>query len=240
MSNSIEQTVGVIGGMGPYATLAFLQCMLDRTTAQKDWDHIRTITDNNPKIPSRTRAFLYGEADPSPMMAESAQALRVAGADFVVVPCNSAHYFLPAVRNLTDVPFIDMIDETSQAIADSGAKIAGLLGGEVTVQGGLYEQRLNPRGIEVLQVSAEDQAMVRSVIEDAKQNRISESTYRAMELLIAGLARRGAERVILGCTEFPLVMPGVQAACGVVDSMSVLAEAAIRRATSSASVAGVR
>jgi aspartate racemase len=231
MRGTAELTVGVIGGMGPYATLAFLQCMLDNTIAQKDWDHVRTITDNNPKIPSRTRAFLYGEADPSPMMAESANALRDAGADFVVLPCNSAHYFLPRVHTLTDVSFINLVEETSRVIAASGAKVVGLLGGEVTVQGGLYEERLNPRGIEVLQVTGDEQKLVRSVIEDAKQNRVVESTFGVMEALIRGLASRGAQTVILGCTEFPLVMHGVNAGCATVDSMEVLARAAIRRAT---------
>lgn len=229
--DSQELTVGVIGGMGPYATLAFLQCILNNTPAEKDWDHIRTITDNNPKIPSRTRAFLYGETDPAPMMAQSANHLRDAGADFVVVPCNSAHYFLPRVRTLTDVFFIDMVEETAGVIATSGAKVAGLLGGEVTVQGRLYEDRLNSRGIEVLQVTSDEQQLVRSVIEDAKQNRIGQSTFEVMEALIGGLASRGAEVVILGCTEFPLVMHGVNSGCVTVDSMEVLAKAVIRHAT---------
>ncbi len=101
-----DLTVGILGGMGPYATLAFYQCILDNTPAQKDWEHLRLIIDSNPKIPSRTRAFLFGEADPVPMMARSAKSLQEAGADFVVLPCNSAHYFLPRVREIVDVPFL--------------------------------------------------------------------------------------------------------------------------------------
>ncbi|MBN1851633.1 MAG: aspartate/glutamate racemase family protein [Pirellulales bacterium] len=80
------------------------------------------------------------------MMLESANMLRAAGADLVVLPCNSAHYFLPRVRQQTDVPFIDMIDETSRFVLASDAKVVGVLAGEVTVKGGLYEQRMVNEG----------------------------------------------------------------------------------------------
>jgi aspartate racemase len=229
-----ELTVGVLGGMGPYATLGFLQCILDYTPAKKDWDHIHTITDNNPQIPSRTRAFLFGEADPVPMMIESANCLRESGADFVVLPCNSAHYFLPRVQQETDVPFIDMIEETSKAVLSEKVNVVGVLAGEVTAQGGLYEARLESHGVSVLQVTDAEQMLVRDIIEDAKQNKIDEATYKKMTGLIDVLVGRGAEAVILGCTEFPLVMGGVTAQCPIIDSMSVLAKAVIRRATSGA------
>lgn len=227
-SKHSDATAGVIGGMGPYATLAFFQCILEHTPAEKDWEHLHIIIDNNPKIPSRTRAFLFDEADPVPMMVESAERLRTAGADFVVVPCNSAHHFLKRVRQQTDTPFVDMIDVTSRAVLASGVRVVGVLGGEVTVKSGLYEAELNPHGVAVLQVSDEEQRLVRDVIEDAKQNKVGERTYQTMQGLIDGLVRRGAGAVILGCTEFPLVMGGVSPECTVIDSMDVLAREVVR------------
>jgi aspartate racemase len=229
-SMKTELTVGVIGGMGPYATLAFFQSVLDHTPAQKDWEHLHIVIDNNPKIPSRTRAFLYGEADPVPMMVESADRLRAAGADFVVLPCNSAHFFLKRVRQLTTAPFIDMIEATSQAVLAAGCKVVGVLGGEVTVKGELYEAQLIPMGVDVLQVSDQEQELVRNVIEDAKQNIISGRTHAMLQGLIGLLKERGADGVILGCTEFPLVMPGVTSDCTIIDSMDVLASEVVRRA----------
>jgi aspartate racemase len=206
-------TVGVLGGMGPYATLAFFKCILDNTPAQKDWDHLRVVIDNNPRIPSRTRAFLYGEADPVPMMVKSTNALRDAGADFVVLPCNSAHYFLPRLLKEVDIPFIDMIEQTCSNIVALHVKKVGLLAGEVTVKARLYEQRLEEHGINVLQVPDEEQPLVRSVIEDVKQNVITNVTHMNIQSLVSGLERRGAEAVILGCTELPMAIESVTTDC---------------------------
>ncbi len=225
-----EMTVGVIGGMGPYATLAFFKSVLDNTPAHKDWDHLRIIIDNNPKIPSRTRAFLFGEDDPVPMMIESAKTLGVAGADFVVLPCNSAHYFLPRVRGSVDVPFIDMVDETCKAVIAVGAIKVGLLAGEVTVRGRLYERRLEGHSIDVLQVSEEQQVLVRSIIEDGKKNAVCDLTRGNMQSLISELEERGADAIVLGCTELPMAMEGIVTRCVIIDSLDVLAKAVVQEA----------
>lgn len=225
-----ELTVGIIGGMGPYATLEFFQSVLKHTPAEKDWEHLHVLIDNNPKIPSRTRAFLYNEADPVPMMVESANRLSDAGADFVVLPCNSAHYFLPRVRQCCKVNFIDMIDVTSLAVLALGSQTVGLLAGEVTVLGRLYEDRLCEKGVKVLQVTDEDQVVVREIIEDVKHAHVDTVTYDKMNRLIAGLKKRGADTIILGCTELPVVMPGVTVGCLIVDSVDVLAKAVVARA----------
>jgi aspartate racemase len=224
-----EKVVGILGGMGPYATLSFFQCLLDCTPAEKDWNHVHVIIDNNPKIPSRTRAFLFGEADPVAGMVESANRLGRAGCDFVVVPCNSAHFFLPRVREQTQVPFIDMVDETSRRVLEHGWKRVGLLAGEVTVKGRLYEARLERHGVTVLQVDDEQQTEVRDVIEYVKKNAGPEKTRPLMERLLKSLQRRGSEVVILGCTELPLAMPGVRTECPTLDSARILGEAAIQR-----------
>lgn len=225
-----DLTIGVIGGMGPYATLALFKAILDSTPARKDWDHPRVLIDNNTKIPSRTRAFLFGESDPVPHLIRSADGLRSIGADFVIMPCNSAHYFLPRVREQTDVKFIDMIEETSHLVKAAGCRCVGVLGGEVTVQGKIYERWLNPAGVEVLHVNEADQKLVRSVIEDGKLNAVTRETCQRVQKLMEGLALRGAQAVILGCTELPLAMEGVNTELTIIDSLDALANAAVRRA----------
>lgn len=225
-----DLTVGVIGGMGPYATVALFKSILDNTPARKDWDHLRVLIDNDPKIPSRTRAFLFGEADPVPHIVRSAEGLRASGADFVIMPCNSAHYFLPRVRALTDVPFVDMIEETSRLVVASGCRRAGVIAGEVTAMGGVYEKHLAPAGVAVIHVTDAEQKSVRAVIEDAKLNQVGRDTCARVQDLIDALEARGAEAVILGCTELPLAMEGVTAQSAVVDSLDALAKGAVRRA----------
>lgn len=225
-----DLTIGVIGGMGPYATLALFKALLDNTPASKDWDHLRILIDNNPKIPSRTRAFLYGEADPVQNIVRSADGLRAVGADFLIMPCNSAHYFMPRIREQTDASFIDMIEETSRLVLAAGCRRVGVLGGEVTVHGKVYERWLEPAGVEVLHVNDEEQTAVRAVIEDAKLNAVSHHTCSRVQDLIVRLEACGAEAVILGCTELPLAMQGVTSHVKIIDSLDALAKAAVRRA----------
>ena len=165
-----------------------------------------------------------------PHIVQSANGLRAAGADFVIMPCNSAHYFLPRVKTLTDVPFVDMIEATCRLVSAGGFRRVGVIGGEVTVLGKVYEGWLAPAGVEVLHVTEDEQKSVRAVIEDAKLNVVGRATCARVQGLIGGLEARGAEAVILGCTELPLAMEGVQARAAIIDSLDALAKAAVRRA----------
>lgn len=225
-----DLAVGIMGGMGPYATLALFKYILGNTPADKDWDHLRIIIDNNPKIPSRTRSFLFDEEDPVPAMVQSAAILKNAGADFIVLPCNSAHYFLPRVLMETAVPFLNMIDETSKLVLSRKPSAVGILAGEVTVRAELYEQRLAPHGVAVKQVTEVEQTIVREVIEDVKKNIISARTYDKFQCLIGKLENRGVDAIILGCTELSIAMGEINANCEVVDSLEVLAKAVVNKA----------
>ncbi len=227
---SADLKVGVLGGMGPYATCAFMKCILDNTPASCDSDHLHLIIDNNPHIPSRTRAFLESGPDPVPMMIASAQSLITAGADILVMPCNSAHFFLPAVCAVHPFPFINMIEETCKLIINQGAKTVGVLAGEVTVKAGLYEQVLGKKNIRVLQVSDEEQKLVRAIIEDVKKNIVSNVTLRCLDTVTRSLENRGADTIVLGCTELPLVAQHMSTECSLVDSMLCLAQTLIKRA----------
>ncbi|CAK0757092.1 aspartate racemase [Gammaproteobacteria bacterium] len=225
-----DMVVGVIGGMGPYATLSFFKCLLDNTPSKKDRDHLHVIIDNNPKIPSRTRAFLFNKDDPVPAIVKSANSLKFAGADFLVMPCNSAHYFLERVREQVDIPFINMIEKTCREVLILGPKSVGVLAGEVTVKGRLYEQFLEKYGIKVLQVSDKEQVTVRNIIEEVKNNSVTSNTRKHFQELLGILEEMGADVIVLGCTELPFVVEGISTSLPIVDSAEALAKAVVRNA----------
>ncbi len=225
--------IGILGGMGPYATLAFYEKLLDCTEARKDWDYVHTIIDSNPQIPSRTRAYLYNEESPVDCMVKSAANLIDMGANVLTLPCNSAHYFLPEIEKSLHCKFVNIIEETSKYIVKSGCKKIGVLAGEVTVDAGLYEKELLSKNIQVIQVTEQVQCDVRGVIEDVKQNNVSIATQKSFASLLEYLLyTKGCETVILGCTELGSVMGGVANNYNVVDSLECLANAAIKLAKS--------
>ena len=114
----MEKVIGILGGLGPEATVFIFQKILQHTPASKDQEHLRILIDNNPKIPERLPAILGSGPDPVPMMVSSGQALTRAGAEFIIIPCVSAHYFLPELRRKITLPILSMLDEAAHR--DSG------------------------------------------------------------------------------------------------------------------------
>jgi aspartate racemase len=194
-----DLTVGVIGGMGPLATADFFHLLVRMTPADKDWNHLHIIVDDNPRIPSRTRAFLYDEASPVPYLIAGAQRLVTAGAQLLVVPCNSASYYLAPVREAVSVPILDPVMATAHY---AKVKAPLVLGGMVTHRAKLYAKAL---GVDTVRPNDTEQDEVAALIEALKQNDTSDAIVaRTQRVIDAGLAR-GADSVILGCTEFGLI-----------------------------------
>ncbi|GAH53208.1 unnamed protein product, partial [marine sediment metagenome] len=108
-----EKIIGILGGMGPEATVDLFHKIIKFTPAKKDQDHFRIIIDNNPKIPDRTAAILGKGEDPLPALQETARNLEKAGVDFIIIPCNTAHYFLPQIQKSVNIPVLNMIEETA-------------------------------------------------------------------------------------------------------------------------------
>lgn len=229
----MKVTIGILGGMGPYATLAFYKSLLDAMPATRESDLFHVIIDSNPKIPSRTRAFLFNETSPVPDMIAAARRLLDAGTNILTLPCNSAHYFLPEIERKLGVKFMNIIEETSRYVLKQGYGKIGILAGEVTVQAKLYESELNPHGIEVLQVSAKEQQQVRTIIEDVKNNHISRQTISSLKKLLESLLGADCQSVILGCTELGTVMGQInESSYPSVDSVECLAKATVSSALS--------
>ena len=227
-----EKTIGILGGMGPYATADLFGKIIEQTPAKKDWEHLRVIIDNNPKIPSRTRAILYSEESPVSAMIETARNLQKAGADFIIIPCNSAHVFLPEVLPHVEIPILNMITQTVDCITKESPDITavGLLAAKIVVDAHLYQARLKAESIKTVIPVEQQQLIVRQVIEDVKLNKNSEAVKSKLAGLIGALTDRGAQAVIAGCTEISIVAKELTVDVPIFDSNEILAKAAVKMA----------
>ncbi|MCB7138102.1 aspartate/glutamate racemase family protein [Cellulosimicrobium marinum] len=226
--------VGVIGGVGPLATAYFLQLVVALTDAERDQDHLDMVVLNHATIPDRT-AFVLGRStqDPGPVLARDAQRLEAFGVSFLVMPCNTAHYFTQQVLDAVSVPFVSIIDTTVQAARERvpGLTTVGILATAGTASSGVYQDAFAARGVEAIVPDEADQALVSQIIyEQVKAGRpVDIATFRA----VAGrLVARGASVVVLGCTELSVVAVDHDLLADPVylDSMDQLARATIRRA----------
>ena len=230
-----EGIIGVLGGMGPEATVDLFYKIVANTTARDDQDHLRVIIDCNPKIPKRLQAIDGLGESPLPMMIETARNLEEAGATFIVVPCVTAHYYIDELRSHVDIPIMSIIDEIARdlAIRFPTVRRIGLLATTTTIRIGLFHQRLSVQAIEVLVPPPEDQGLLMSAIYDEKGIKAGIlSAGNKEKILQAALSvvESGAQAVIAGCTEVPLVLTRSDLPVPLIDSLEVLARAAIRAA----------
>jgi len=224
-----------LGGMGPEATLDCFGKLIRNTAARKDQDHLRVIIDSNPKVPDRTAAILGQGDSPVPLLVAGAKALEKAGADFIVVPCVSAHFFLDEVRALVNLPILSMLDVVAEAIQKDypQIKIVGLMGTTGTIRGALFQRRLKQSGIDTLVLEGEAQEKVMQAIYDIKDAQPSRTRGAIRADLISSaeaLVNRGAQGIVAGCTEIPLVLSQEHLTVPYFDSLLLLARAAIRHA----------
>jgi aspartate racemase len=225
--------VGVIGGVGPLATAYFLQRVVQLTEAARDQEHVDLVVLNHATIPDRTEFVLGRSADdPGPVLARDASRLEAFGVSFLVMPCNTAHYFTQQVLDAITVPFLSIVDVTVAAARERapGARAVGLLATAGTVASGVYRDAFAAHGIDVVVPHEGDQALVNEVIYDqVKAGRPSDpATLRA----VAGrLVERGAGVVVLGCTELSVaaVDHDLLAEPPFLDSMDELVRATIVR-----------
>jgi aspartate racemase len=221
--------------MGPEATLAFYGRIIASTPAAADQDHLRVLIDSNPKVPDRTAAILHGGPSPVPAMQRSAEALARAGADFVVIPCVSAHFFLEELRARIALPVISMLDVAAAALCGHRPRIGtvGLLATSGTITGGRFQERLAQEGIETLSPEAADQRRVMAAIYEIKgaPGGRGRAALAAELTAVAGrLSERGAEGIVAGCTEIPLVLGPGDLPLPLFDTLLLLARAAITAA----------
>jgi aspartate racemase len=223
------KTIGILGGMGPLATADLYRKIIEATPASRDQEHLHVIIDADPSIPERTTALLHGGPDPTPLLIAGARRLAAAGVDFIIVPCNTAHAFLPRVAEAVPVPFVSMIEETAREVAGciGPDQAAGVLASAGTVATGLYQQALERFRRGALVPSEATQQGVTAAIAAVKA--ATALAMPAAEELIG----QGARVLLAACTELPLILsqsvvpdPEVR----LIDPTGVLARAAVRRA----------
>jgi aspartate racemase len=198
------------------------------TPASKDQEHIPMLVDNNSQIPDRTKAIMGQGASPAPEMVKTAKRLMMAGADFIIIACNTAHYFLPEILPQISIPVLSIIDVTTNSALEKGFKSVGLLATTGTVSTGLYQKKLEARGIQCITPPTDKQHLIDDMIyQGVKANNENYDT-RAVKELLAEMQNAGAEAFILGCTEVPVAVSMYKLQGEFIDATDELAKAAIR------------
>jgi aspartate racemase len=222
----VPKTVGVLGGMGPAATVEFFRRLVASTPASIDQQHLHILIDNNPSVPDRTRALLYGGPTPAHALVQMAQRLESAGAQVLAMPCNTAHAFLRAIREGVSIPVVDMVAETAGRIE---GEAVGLLATSGTIGARIYHRAFRERGIRLIVPTEESQRTVARAIDAIKAGRELDEVGDAIARVVAELHEQGADSVVAGCTEISL-LEGGRMPIRWVDALDVLVEATIREA----------
>ncbi len=233
--------VGVLGGMGPLATVDLYRKIIEATPAQRDQDHLHLVIESNPAVPDRSDALLHGGDDPTPLLIEGSRRLERAGADFIVVPCNTAHAFLPHVVPHVSVPFVSMIEETAMTIAARWpGSTVGILATAGTVAANLYQEQFERQGLASIAPDEGGQRYVSRAIADVKSGQVGRAQTELLVDAALGLIARGAQVLIAACTELPLIVTEADLPVPLVDPTRVLAEAAIAFATGRRALPAIR
>lgn len=231
MSHNIgknKELLGILGGLGPLASAYFYELITEHTKALKDQDHIDIILSSRATTPDRTD-FILGKSDESPLpyMIEDAVLLEKYGADVIVIPCNTAHYFVDEIRKKVSVPVPSIIDETADHIRKCGYKSALILATDGTLSVGSYQSALEDRGIVPVVPSDEDRKAVMDIIYgDVKQGRVPEKE-KLFAITGKYFESGEAECAILGCTELSVMKRNFREESRFVDSLEALAHKAI-------------
>lgn len=213
----MSKVLGVLGGMGPAATLDFLAKLQAATPVQREQDHLRVLVDINPHVPDRN----VGVEDPAPVLAAMAEGLRDAGAQVLAIACNTAHAHADAVR-ASGLPLVDMLETAGLAARAQGAATVGVLGTGLAL--GLYRDRFFHMGLEVVTLDDHEQVEFMALLYRIKQGDIGAASRETMAALAHRLVGKGAQSVVAGCTEVPLVLSADELSVPFLDATQTLAQ----------------
>ncbi|MEQ8895662.1 MAG: amino acid racemase [Roseovarius sp.] len=218
--------VGVLGGMGPEATILLQQRLLDTVTARDDADHIPLLIDMNPQVPSRIAHLIEGTgADPAPTIVQMAQRLEATGATALAMPCNTAHHYAPRVEAAVSIPLLNMVDLSVAQAAQSaaiGASI-GMLASPAVKQAGVFDPALRRAGLTALW--PEDTGRLLDAIRNIKAHGPTPKARVILQHAVDELATKGASLLFVACSEFSLLASELRAAIPLIDTVDALARA---------------
>lgn len=220
--------VGILGGMGPEATVLLMQKVIAAVAAADDADHVPLIVDQNPQVPSRIRWLIEGAGeDPGPVLAEMARRLEAAGAEALAMPCNTAHHFAAAIRAAASVPLLDMVALSVARAADRlgrGGRL-GILASPAIRRVALFDAALAAAGL--VPVWPEDEAAMLAAIRRIKAEGAVPAARAVLRAASAEFVGRGAAVQMIACTEFSLAADEVAEGAEAFDTLDVLAEAVV-------------
>ena len=224
----MDLVLGIIGGMGPLATVKLLEKVIMLTDAKCDQEHLHILVDNNTVIPDRTSYLIGSGEDPRRYLIHSARLLCAMGADYLIMPCNTAHYFYNDIVKEIDIPFLNMIEETVKKIKACYPEIekVGLLATEGTCRTGVYDDIFREYGLQIIKPSVEKQKYVSDVIYGIKEGR--EIDIEAFLSAVEELKAEGIEVFVLGCTELSVLHSQHNLQDNFVDPMDIISRSAIR------------
>jgi aspartate racemase len=226
--------VGILGGMGPEATVLLMQKIIAATPARDDADHLPLIVDQNPQVPSRIRHLIEGAGeDPGPVLAAMARRLQVAGAEALAMPCNTAHHYAGAIRAAVALPLIDMVALSvahAARLAGRGGTV-GILASPAVRRIGLFDAAFAAAGLTPAYARDEDATL--ATIRLIKAEGATAGARAALAAASAELLGRGAQVQLIACTEFSLIADAADPEANAVDTLDLLAAGIIAYATSS-------
>ena len=233
MTGLTHRIAGVMGGMGPDATVDFMAKVIALTSAECDQDHAHMIVDHDPRIPDRQQAINTGTDDVSERLGEMARRLETAGADFLVLVCNTAHVFLEEVRATTTIPFINIIDVSVDEVDRlcPGASRIGVMATTGCLETGIYQDAVTRSGKRAIIPDVDNIKRLMDLINAIKAGEQDADVRQGMEAVAETLVHNGAEVLIAGCTEIPLVFSGNKFSLPVIASTDVLARRTMEIAT---------
>jgi aspartate racemase len=218
--------VGILGGMGPQATILLMQKVLAAVQAADDADHIPLIVDQNPQVPSRIRHIIEGQGDdPGPVLARMAKGLVAAGAEALAMPCNTAHHYAGAVTSAVTVPFLDMVDLSvtkAAGLAGFGGRV-GILASPAVRKIGLFDARFVAYGVQPVYPS--DEAALLAAIRQIKATGPGPEAQNRLQAASAELLGQNARVQIIACTEFSLIPDAIAIEAAAFDTLDVLVQA---------------
>ncbi len=217
------RTVGILGGMGPEATVLLMQKVIAAVPARDDADHVPLIVDQNSQVPSRIARLIEGTgADPAPVLVAMARRLEGAGAQALAMPCNTAHHYSTEIRGAVGIPFLDMVTASAKLareVAGQGARV-GLLASPAVAKVGLFDRALAAEGLQV--IHPEDGAALLAAIRAIKAKGPDAASRSVLRAASSALLAQGASLQLIACTEFSLIAEAVAPGVRGIDTLDVL------------------
>jgi aspartate racemase len=225
--NKRIKTVGVLGGMGPEATVDLMSKIIKSTPVKVDQDHLRILVDNNPQIPCRVKAILEGGEDPSSYLLGMALNLERWGADFLVIPCNTAHFYVDKIEEVINIPIVNMVEETVKKIKRDAVRNVTLFASTALIRTGLYQNLLKKEKVNLTLPNEGDQQKLMEAIFNVKSGKLASAKLLLAEILTS-VTKNESDSIILGCSELPIILEENKCSLPFYDPTQILARAVVQ------------